>query len=136
MGQVLRGLDFCYVYIDDVLIASKTVTVEEHKVHLRLVLQRFVLYGILINPAKCVFSATELHFLSHHINKEKVSSLSDQVQVTWDFPQPTTLRQLWEFLGLVNFYHPFIPQSADILIVKVPDIQQQLHMVEMHYFEH
>ena len=36
MDQVLRGLDFCYIYIDDVSIASNTP--EEHKVHLRLVL--------------------------------------------------------------------------------------------------
>ena len=67
MDQVLRGLDFCYVYIDDVLIGSRTV--EEHKVHLHLVLQCFVLCGILINPAKCVLGATELRFLGHHINK-------------------------------------------------------------------
>ncbi len=40
---MLRGLDFCYVYIDDVLIASRTT--EEHKVHIRLV-QRFVQYGM------------------------------------------------------------------------------------------
>ena len=52
MNQVLRGLEFCYAYIDDVLIASHTP--EEHKAHLRLVLQRFEQYGILINPAKCV----------------------------------------------------------------------------------
>ena len=44
MDQVLRGLDFCYVYIDDVLIASHTP--QEHKEHLRLVLQRFELCGI------------------------------------------------------------------------------------------
>ena len=113
MDQVLRGLDFCYVYIDDVLIASRTA--EEHKVHLHLVLQRFVLYGILINPAKCVLGVTELRFLGHHVNKEGVSPLSDQVKVIRDFRQPTTLRQLREFLGLVNFYHRFIPQCADIL---------------------
>ena len=53
MDQVLRGLDFCYVYIDDVLIASHTP--EEHKAHLRLVLQCFDQYSILVNPAKCVF---------------------------------------------------------------------------------
>ena len=36
MDQVLHELDFCYVYIDDVLIASRTA--EEHKVHIHLVL--------------------------------------------------------------------------------------------------
>ena len=63
--QVLRGLDFCYMYVDDVLIASHTP--EEHKEHLRTVLQRFNQYGILINPTKCVFGVKELHFLGHHV---------------------------------------------------------------------
>ena len=113
MDQVLRGLDFCYVYIDDVLIASRTT--EEHKVHIRLVLQRFVQYGILINPVKCALGVTELRFLGHHVNKDGVSPFPDQVQVIQNFPQPTTLRKLREFLGLVNFYHRFIPRCADIL---------------------
>ena len=113
MDQVLRGLDFCYVYIDDVLIASHTP--EEHNVHLRLVLQRFQQYGILINPAKCVFGTSELHFLGHHVTSSGVSPLPQQVQTIRDFPQPTTLRKLREFLGLVNFYHRFIPRCATIL---------------------
>ena len=62
MDQMLCGLNFYYVYIDDVLIASHNA--EEHKVHLRLVLQHFKQYGILINPAKCVFGASKLHFLA------------------------------------------------------------------------
>ena len=113
MDQVLRGLEFCYVYIDDVLIASRTP--EEHKVHLRLVLQRFVQYGILINPAKCVLGVHQLRFLDHHVNQDGVSPLLDQVKVIQDFPQPTTLRKLQEFLGLVNFYHRFVPRCANIL---------------------
>ena len=113
MDQVLRGLDFCYVYIDDVLIASHTP--QEHKEHLRLVLQRFELYGILINPPKCVLGIQELQFLGHRVNQLGVSPLPDQVQVIRDFPQPCTLRQLRTFLGLVNFYHRFIPKCAAIL---------------------
>ena len=92
MDEVLRGLDFCYVYIDDVLIASRTP--DEHKIHLRLVLQRFVLYGIIINPVKCVLGVSELQFLGHRVNKDGVCPLSDQVQIIRDFPQPTSLRQL------------------------------------------
>ena len=115
MDEVLRGLTFCYAYIDDVLIASRTP--EEHKVHIRLVLQCFVQYGILINPMpiKCMLGVTELRFLGHQVNKYGVSPFPDQVQVIRDFPQPTNLRKLREFLGLVNFYHRFIPRCADIL---------------------
>ena len=44
MDQVLRGLHFCFVYVDDVLIASSSAV--EHKEHLRLVLQRLSEYGL------------------------------------------------------------------------------------------
>ena len=93
MDQVLHGLDFCYVYID------------EH----------FDLYGIIINPTKCVLGVNELHFLGHHVTQYGVSPLLDQVQVIGDFPQPNTLCQVREFLGMINFYHRFIPQYAAIL---------------------
>ena len=32
-----------------------------------------------------------------------------------EFPLPSTLRQLREFLGLVNYYHRLIPHCATIL---------------------
>ena len=47
-------------YVDDVLIASGSP--EEHEDHLRQVLQRFYDHGIVINPAKCKFGASELEF--------------------------------------------------------------------------
>ena len=108
------GWIFCYVYIDDVLIASHTP--QEHKEHLRLVLQRFELYGIIINPHRCVLGIQELQFLGHRVNHLGVSPLPEQVQVIRNFPQPCTLRQLRTFLGLVNFYHRFIPKYAAILM--------------------
>ena len=113
MDQVLRGMEFCYVYIDDVLVASSTP--EEHKEHLHLVFQRFEQFGIVINPTKCLLGVSELHFLGHHVTQQGVSPLPEQVQVIRKFPLPTTLRQLREFLGLVNFYHRFIPHCPTIL---------------------
>ena len=110
MDQVLRGLDFCYVYIDNVLITSHSP--QEHKENLHQVLQCFELYGILINQPKCMLGIQELPFSGHCINKLGVSPLPDQVQVIKDFPQPSTLRQLRTFLGLVNFYHRFIPKCT------------------------
>jgi hypothetical protein len=53
MDEVLRGLDYCYVYIDDILIASSSV--EEHIGHLRTVFQCLERFGIVVNPSKCVF---------------------------------------------------------------------------------
>ena len=50
VDQVLHGLDFCFVYIDDILIASSDP--ETHRKHVRLVLQRLQEHGLVINPAK------------------------------------------------------------------------------------
>lgn len=113
IDQVLRGLHFSYAYVDDILIASSNP--DEHKQHLRLVLERLSEHGILINPAKCVFGAEQLEFLGHHVDSQGIRPLEEKVQVIRHFPQPTTQRKLREFLGLVNFYHRFIPSCADIL---------------------
>jgi len=74
-------MDIWYTYIDDVLIASKTS--DDHKVHLRLVLECFASYGILINPAKCVLGVSNLHFHGHYVTSDGVSPLPEQVQVTY-----------------------------------------------------
>ena len=114
IDEVLRGLSFCYAYIDDVLIASSTAA--EHKQHLRLVFQRFREYGVIVNPSKCEFGVAELTFLGHTLNSQGTRPLREKVAAIQDFPQPNTKRKLREFLGLVNFYHRFIPKCARILL--------------------
>lgn len=51
MVEVLRNLNFCYVYIDDILIASSTE--EEHLRHVQEVFGRLNEYGVVLNSAKC-----------------------------------------------------------------------------------
>ena len=115
IDHVLRGLDFTYAYMDDVLIASKDPT--EHLDHLHQVFQRFQQYGIIINPSKSVLGVAEFTFLGHQINQHGITLLPDKVAVIQSFPraQPTTQRKLHEFLRLVNFYHRFIPHCAHII---------------------
>ena len=113
IDSVLHGLRFCYTYIDDVLIASNSR--EEHKQHLQEVLARLQQYGIVVNPGKCVFGKSSLTFLGHSVDQSGVRPLENKVQVIRDFPQPSTQTKLRQFLGLVNFYHRFVPNCATIL---------------------
>ena len=113
MDQVLRGLHFVYVYIDDLLIASASP--QEHENHLRSVFQRLSGHGVVINPSKCEFGASSLQFLGHQIDSAGIRPLDHKVQVIRDFPLPTTHRKLREFLGLINFYHHFLPHAAELL---------------------
>lgn len=113
IDSVVRGLDFCYAYLDDVLIASSSI--EEHKKHLKQIFQRFEKYGIVLNISKCEFGRSELNFLGHKINSEGIQPTFEKVSAIKSFPKPNSIKKLREFLGLVNFYHRFIPNCAKIL---------------------
>ncbi|PIK59982.1 pol polyprotein [Apostichopus japonicus] len=113
IDQVTRGLPNCFVYIDDVLVASDTA--EEHIKDLSALFQRFNDFGVLINPAKCQLGVSSLDFLGHHITSQGIRPLAEKVEAIRQFPQPSTSRELREYLGLINFYRRFIPNCAGLL---------------------
>ncbi|BHF62327.1 hypothetical protein SprV_0200530900 [Sparganum proliferum] len=114
IDRVLRGLPFVYVYIDDVLVASRHV--EEHLQHLTLLFDRFQQFGVTLHPAKCILGATSLEFLGHLIDSSGIRPLPSKVAAIRDFPAPTSKRQLQRFLGMVNFYRRFLPNCADTIL--------------------
>lgn len=83
MDGVLRGLDFCYDYIDDLLIASRNPA--EHLNHLRLVFERLDHHGIVINSQKSKFGVSSLTFLGHVVDKDGIRPLPRQSP---SFPHP------------------------------------------------
>ncbi|GFW59948.1 hypothetical protein TNCV_4864031 [Trichonephila clavipes] len=110
MHEVLRGLPFCFVYLDDILCYSENA--EEHRSHLRTIFQRLSSYGLKLNISKCVFGVTELIFLGHLITPDGIKPLPDKVQAVLDYKQPETVGSLRKFLGLLNFYRRFLPKAA------------------------
>ena len=66
MDQVLRGLPFCFVYLDDLLIASPDM--DTHLQHLQQVFQLLSDNGILINAQKSEFAVPSLDFLGHRVS--------------------------------------------------------------------
>ena len=77
MDEVLDGLDFCFVYVDDVLIGSKSP--EEHVLHLREVLSRLAKHGIVLNGEKCVLGVPEVQFLGHMVSARGIITLPEKV---------------------------------------------------------
>lgn len=92
---------FCYAYIDDILIASKNE--EEHLRHIKILFKRLDEYGLLINPAKCVFGA-------------KVPQLHGKWSryKTFGRTRPETVLKLLRFLRMINFYRHFIPKATEL----------------------
>ena len=113
MDQVTRGLDFCFAYVDNVLVASSSF--EEHKSHMHELMRRFAHYGVVLNKDKCVFSVSEITFLGHLVTQEGIKPLHQKVEAIENFSPPINLRQLRRFLGMVYNYRRFIPNCADTL---------------------
>jgi hypothetical protein len=110
MDDILRDLDFCFAYLDDILVYSRSS--EEHEQHLRKLFLQLQAYGILINPGKCVFRVPELTFLGYRISSEGSRPLDERVSHLQACSPPKTVRQLRQFLGMLNFYRQFLPQAA------------------------
>src|SRR6201990_3294413 len=113
MDSVLRGLPFCWAYLDDLLIASSSH--EQHQSHLRAGFTRLQDFGIRVNPDKCVLGVQSLTFLGHTISAAGVQPLQERVAAIRQFPPPETQRQMTQFLGMITFYHRFIPSAAKLL---------------------
>ncbi|KFM58716.1 Retrovirus-related Pol polyprotein from transposon 297, partial [Stegodyphus mimosarum] len=82
--HVLRGMDFCVSYFDDVLVTSENST--QHMQHLNLVFQPFTDYGIVLNAAKCVLGKSTVKFLGHMITLHGITSLPEKVSAIVNFP--------------------------------------------------
>ena len=61
MDRLFRNLPFVFTYLDDHLIASRTL--EEHMDHLSQFFQVLQDNGLTLNPGKCTFAATQVKFL-------------------------------------------------------------------------
>lgn len=112
MDEALRGLDFCYCYLDDILVSSRSS--EEHQKHLRLLFKRLTEYGILVNTAKCNLGQQEVTFLGFKVSATGIKPLQAKVEAIQNFPEPKTIKELRRFLGMLNFYRRFIPRAAMI----------------------
>lgn len=108
MDEVLRGLQFCFTYVDDILIASSDA--DTHRAHLEQVFTRLQDYGIQVNVDK-----STVDFLGHTVSTSGITPTSSRCKAIQEFPKPTTQRQLKQFLGMLNYYNRFIPRCAQLL---------------------
>lgn len=97
--EVLKGLNFAFASIDNVLIASRDI--KEHNDHLQQVFERPEHFGLKINVNKCKFTVPQLTFFCHVIDKHSIALVPEKVAATQQFSQPTSSRQLWRYLGLI-----------------------------------
>ena len=93
---------FIIAFIDDILIYSKTS--EEHEEHLRKVLERLRKEKLYAKLEKCEFWLDSVSFLGHVNCGEGVAVDSEKVKAMVKWTRPTSMFEIWSFLGLTSYY--------------------------------
>ena len=106
------NLMYCLIYLDDVIIFSRTE--EEHLERMRVVFDRFREHGLKLKLSKCEVFRTEINYLAHHISKEGVLPSKKNLEAIAQFPPPDTYTKVKSFIGLIGHYRHFIKGFANI----------------------
>ncbi|MBM3917836.1 MAG: DDE-type integrase/transposase/recombinase, partial [Sphingomonadales bacterium] len=110
MEAAMKGIPGVLVYIDDILIHSKTH--EQHQETLRRVFQRLARHNLKIRLEKCHFATTEVEYLGFRLTPKGVLPGTDKTAVIRNAPPPDTVQKVRQFLGLCNFFRNHIRDFA------------------------
>ena len=112
MSTVLDGLEFARVFIDDVVVFSKSW--EDHAEHLKVVIQRLNQAKLILNVSKCHLARLEIKLLGFRINPYGKAIDPARLANLEDWPTPLTGKQLQSFLGFVNYLRDHIPKISEL----------------------
>ena len=121
MQQVVMGLnpeagpDYIAVYLDDILIFSRSL--EERRNHLKQLFKRIEEVGLKLNPKKCSFACQRVEYLGHIITAQGLKPNPARIEAVKQYKVPHDLHTVRQFLRLTSFYRRFVPGFAQKLPV-------------------
>jgi len=104
---------FVIVYMDDILIYSKTL--RKHVEHLKIVLTTLADADLILNLDKCQFLNTETHFLRHILTRNGYTLGPQNIEKVIRWPTPRTIIDMRSFNNLANYYRRYIKGFATIV---------------------
>jgi Reverse transcriptase (RNA-dependent DNA polymerase) len=100
------------VYMDDILIFADTE--KELKKITKQVLEKLQEHDLFLKAKKCKFCKTKFEYLSMIIEQGRIAMDSVKLAGIRNWPTPATVKQIWSFLGVGNFYWKFISHYPDL----------------------
>lgn len=113
MENLLQGIPMVIVRVDDILISGKNDV--EHIDNVAEVLDRISKAQLKLKLSKCVFMEKQVTYMGHEVDKEGIHPCQDKVNDIKNAPAPKNVTQLKSFLGMLNYYHKFLPKLSTML---------------------
>ncbi len=95
--------DFCQVYLDDILIYSKTR--KKHRDHVKLVLKQLRETKLQMNIRKCKFNVEKTVFLEVIVSEQDLRINLSKMIIIVNWITSINLKEIQSFMRFVNFYH-------------------------------
>jgi hypothetical protein len=98
--------NFFIVFLDDIIIYSKSE--EEHEHNLRMVLKVLREHQLYAKLSKCSFCQKQIHYLGYIISKDGITVDSKKIKSIREWSAPKNVTEVRSFMGLASYYKIFI----------------------------
>ncbi|XP_063438199.1 uncharacterized protein LOC134719148 [Mytilus trossulus] len=96
----------CFIYLDDLIIFSKTV--DEHFDRLERIFQRLREVGLKLSPKKCSLFQQRVKYIGHIVSAKGIEPDPEKIDKVMNWPRPTNPEEVRQFLGFVGYYRKFV----------------------------
>ena len=105
-------LNWCIIYLDDVIIFSKIL--KQHIQRMQAVFEKLVTAGLKLKPSKCKFFKTKITYFGDIFSSKGIEMDPKKTAAIVNWPKLVTVTDMHSFLGFTNYYRCFILKCAQV----------------------
>ena len=103
-------LDWCIIYLDDIIIFSKNP--DDHITRLKGVFEKLAKAGLKLKSSKCKFFRSSLKYLGHIVLRDGIATDPRKIEAVRNWLRPKTVTDIHSFVGFTNYYRKFMKGYA------------------------
>jgi len=114
MNTLYHDMENVDTFLDDTMVLGHS-TFEHHLADVIEVLKHLLTAGMQVNVTKCKWFEYSVTYLGFIITREGIKPQPKKIQDILHMQRPSTQRQVWRFVGMINFYRDLYPKRAELL---------------------